>query len=89
MKKKTDKKTNKKTDKNLLRTTQYSKERYLLAFLMGFFVIILAMLPFMAMENGYFIYYGDYNAQQIPFYNLANDAVRRHEKSPRDYFGSL
>ena len=76
MKKKTDKKTNKKTDKDLLRTTQYSKERYLLAFLMGFFVIILAMLPFMAMENGYFIYYGDYNAQQIPFYNLANDAVR-------------
>ena len=34
------------------------------------------MLPFMALEDGYFIYYGDYNAQQIPFYNLANDAVR-------------
>ncbi|MBR5514089.1 MAG: YfhO family protein [Ruminococcus sp.] len=63
-------------DKNMLRTSYYSKERYLMAFLMGFFVIIFAMLPFMALEDGYFIYYGDYNAQQIPFYNLANDAVR-------------
>lgn len=63
-------------DKNMLRTTQYTKERYLMAFLMGFFIIIAAMLPIMVCENGYFIYYGDYNAQQIPFYNLANNAVR-------------
>ncbi len=76
MDKKNNKKKNEKTDKNLLRITQYSKERYLMAFLMGFFVLLLALLPFMAMEDGYFIYYGDYNAQQIPFYNLANDAVR-------------
>ncbi len=63
-------------DKNMLRTSYYSKEKYLMAFLLGFFIIIAAMLPIMVCENGYFIYYGDYNAQQIPFYNLANNAVR-------------
>ncbi|MBO7396045.1 MAG: YfhO family protein [Ruminococcus sp.] len=30
----------------------------------------------MLCERGYFIYYGDFNAQQIPFYSLSNDAVR-------------
>ncbi len=63
-------------DKNMLRTSYYSKEKYLMAFLLGFFIIIAAMLPIMVCENGYFIYYGDYNAQQIPFYNLANNAIR-------------
>ena len=63
-------------ENNLLRTTYYSKEKYLTAFLLGFIVFLMSMLPIMVCENGYFIYYGDYNAQQIPFYNLANDAVR-------------
>lgn len=63
-------------ENNLLRTTYYSKEKYLMAFLLGFIVFLVSVLPIMLSENGYFIYYGDYNAQQIPFYNLANDAVR-------------
>ena len=33
-------------------------------------------LPFMIMDKGYFIYYGDFNVQQIPFYQLAHDCVR-------------
>ncbi|MDO4863370.1 MAG: YfhO family protein [Ruminococcus sp.] len=33
-------------------------------------------MPVMICERGYFIYYGDFNAQQIPFYSLSNDAVR-------------
>lgn len=56
--------------------TRYTKEKYLTAFLLGFFVLLLSLLPVMICERGYFIYYGDFNAQQIPFYNLANDAVR-------------
>lgn len=56
--------------------TAYSKEKYLQAFLMGFFTLLAALLPIMIFNKGYFIYYGDFNAQQIPFYNLANDAVR-------------
>ena len=49
---------------------------YLLAFLLGFCSLLLVLLPIIIADKGYFIYYGDYNSQQIPFYNLANDAVR-------------
>lgn len=52
------------------------KEKYLSAFLIGFCVMLLTALPMIITERGYFIYFGDYNAQQIPFYSLANDAVR-------------
>lgn len=45
------------------------------------FFVVLAMavalfLPFLIYNRGYFIYYGDFNAQQIPFYQLAHQAVR-------------
>lgn len=63
-------------DNDMLRQTQYTKEKYLTAFFMGFLVLLAALAPIMLTENGYFIYYGDYNAQQIPFYNMVNDAVR-------------
>ncbi|WP_051536468.1 YfhO family protein [Ruminococcus flavefaciens] len=53
-----------------------TKEKYLLAFLLGFGTMLFTLLPMMFTEHGYFIYYGDYNAQQIPFYSLANDAAR-------------
>ncbi len=56
--------------------SHYSKEKYLTAFLLGFGVLIASLLPVMLADRGYFIYYGDYNAQQMPFYNLVNDAVR-------------
>ncbi len=42
-----------------------TKEKYLLAFLLGFGTILFTVLPMMLTERGYFIYYGDYNAQQI------------------------
>ena len=51
-------------------------EKYLTAFIMGFLCLLISIIPVMIMDGGYFIYYGDFNAQQIPFYNLANDAVR-------------
>ena len=37
---------------------------------------ILLFLPFVWYNRGYFIYYGDFNAQQIPFYQLAHQAIR-------------
>ncbi len=37
---------------------------------------ILLFLPFIIYNRGYFIYYGDFNAQQIPFYKLAHEAIR-------------
>ena len=33
-------------------------------------------LPYILMDHGLFIYYGDFNVQQIPFYKLAHEAVR-------------
>lgn len=51
-------------------------EKYLTAFLMGFVCLFVSVVPIMIADGGYFIYYGDFNAQQIPFYNLANNAVR-------------
>ncbi|MCM1132745.1 MAG: YfhO family protein [Ruminococcus flavefaciens] len=62
--------------KNTLRYSHCTKEKYLLAFMLGFLTLLVALLPVMIVDKGYFIYYGDFNAQQIPFYNLANDAVR-------------
>ncbi len=53
-----------------------SKEKYFQAFLLGFLIMITALLPFLLSQNGLFIYYGDFNSQQIPFYNHANDFIR-------------
>lgn len=50
--------------------------RYLTAFLLGFGSLLVVLIPVIIADGGYFIYYGDYNSQQIPFYSLANDAVR-------------
>lgn len=53
-----------------------TKEKYLAAFLAGFCTMLLSMLPMLLTERGYFIYYGDFNAQQIPFNCLASTAVQ-------------
>ena len=53
-----------------------SGEKYLMAFALGFICLLLSLLPVMIAEKGYFIYSGDYNAQQINFYHTANTAVR-------------
>lgn len=47
-----------------------------LAFLSGLLIMLLVLLPIIIRDGGYFIYYGDYNAQQIPFYHLAAEQVR-------------
>lgn len=52
-----------------------SKEKYFSAFIIGFLCLLLSVLPVMIADGGYFIYYGDFNAQQIHFYRLGNDAV--------------
>ncbi len=55
------------------------REPYLQVFVLGFAILLLAILPIMIFADGYFIYYGDYNSQQIPFYHLAHDAVQNGE----------
>ena len=46
------------------------------AFLLAFLAAALIFVPFIIHDRGYFIYQGDFNVQQIPFYMLAHDAVR-------------
>ncbi len=45
------------------------------AFLWGLLVAACIVLPVMIYDRGYFLYYGDFNVQQIPFYRLAHDTV--------------
>ena len=46
------------------------------AFFYGLGVALLFFLPFIIFDNGYFLFYGDYNVQQVPFYQMCHDAVR-------------
>ena len=61
---------------NKLKLRSQSGELYFKAFAAGFVCLLLALMPVMVVEKGYFIYSGDYNAQQINFYHTANTAVR-------------
>jgi uncharacterized membrane protein YfhO len=46
------------------------------AFVYGLGVALLFFLPFIIFDKGYFLFYGDYNVQQVPFYQMCHDAVR-------------
>ncbi len=57
-------------------TLQKPQSRLLMTFLVTLGMGILLFLPFIIFDRGYFIYYGDFNVQQIAFYRLAHDCVR-------------
>ena len=46
------------------------------AFLLALGISTAVFLPFLLYNGGYFIFIGDFNAQQIPFYKLVHQAVR-------------
>jgi uncharacterized membrane protein YfhO len=52
------------------------RERYLLLFIVSFFGMMIAFLPTMIRNGGIFLYYGDFNSQQMMFYQHANEMVR-------------
>lgn len=53
------------------------KQRYWLkAFLFGIGISFLFFLPFIIYDQGLFLYYGDFNVQQVPFYQMIHDAIR-------------
>lgn len=56
----------------------FSSERYawLQAFLLALCISAIIFLPFVVMDKGLFFYYGDFNVQQIPFYQLVHRAVK-------------
>lgn len=51
------------------------REKYLLVFFTAAVIMFVIMLPLMIYNGGYFLYYGDFNSQQIPFYKHVHDAV--------------
>ncbi len=54
-----------------------SKERWLSTFFIALLVAGVMFIPFMVIDNGYFIFYGDFNVQQIPFYQMCHNMVRQ------------
>ncbi len=52
------------------------KEMKLSTFLIALLVAAAFFVPYMIMGEGYFIFYGDFNVQQIPFYQQCHQAVK-------------
>ncbi|MCQ2450720.1 MAG: YfhO family protein [Clostridia bacterium] len=57
-------------------TLKPKKEKALSTFLIGLFTACCIFVPFMVMSKGYFIFYGDFNVQQIPFYQMCHKAIK-------------
>ena len=51
------------------------KKYYRKAFLVTMIMAFAMFLPYVIFDKGYFIFYGDYNAQQIPFFKQCVEAV--------------
>ncbi len=49
---------------------------YLKTFFLALFCAFIVFIPFIIVDGGRFLYYGDFNVQEIPFYQLAHRAVR-------------
>lgn len=49
---------------------------HLRAFLLGLGLAFLMFIPFIIYHGGAFVYYGDFNSQQIAFYQLAHSSIR-------------
>ena len=52
------------------------KEKLLSTFLISLFVAAAFFVPYMIIDKGYFIFYGDFNVQQIPFYQGCHQAIK-------------
>lgn len=50
-------------------------------FLTALLIATAFFLPFIFFGKGYFIFYGDFNVQQIPFYQMCHEAIRNGEFS--------
>lgn len=53
-----------------------NKKYYLQTFLWGLGLAFLIFIPWMIYNEGYFFFYGDFNVQQIPFYQMIHDSVQ-------------
>ncbi len=60
--------------KNML--VKHQKEKKLFTFLVALATAACLFVPYMIMGEGYFTFYGDFNVQQIPFYQMCHGAIR-------------
>ena len=52
------------------------KEKKAFTFLIALLTAACLFVPYMIMSEGYFTFYGDFNVQQIPFYQTCHEAIR-------------
>ena len=60
----------------LKRITEKRGELYGKLFLIAFFGMMVGFIPSLIYNKGIFLYYGDFNSQQMMFYYHANEAVK-------------
>ena len=54
-----------------------AKEKRLSTFLIAVLTASIIFVPYMILSKGYFIFFGDFNVQQIPFYQMCHKMVRQ------------
>lgn len=52
------------------------KEKKTFTFLVALFTAACLFVPYIITSEGYFTFYGDFNVQQIPFYQMCHEAIR-------------
>lgn len=57
------------------------KEKYLMLFAVAFVGMMISFIPSMIANKGIFLYYGDFNSQQVMFYQHAHDMIREGNTS--------
>lgn len=61
------------------------RQMRLIVFLLGLFTAAAFFVPFIVKDNGYFVFFGDFNVQQIPFYQHCHELVRSGEFTGWDW----
>lgn len=63
--------------KNTLKPHRRKKPNYALrSFVWGAAIIAVMIIPSMILDDGMFLFYGDYNWQVLPFYQIMHEAIR-------------
>ena len=57
-------------------TLGITKEKRLSTFFVALITAAVFFVPFIVMNEGYFLFYGDFNVQQIPFYKHCHEMLR-------------
>ena len=57
-------------------TLEKKSSPYAEVFLIAFLIALSFLLPYIIYDKGLFLFFGDYDVQQVPFYMLAHQAIR-------------